>query len=156
MALIPLYQGRGDATHIAGYAAVDDSDMPLVSQYKWRLFSLTSTLKYARRGGGSTPTTYMHDVVMGVNRGVDHRDRNGLNNRRSNLRLASHAQNMQNRKVRSDSISGVRGVRYDGRYWRAGVKVAGKAVWEKRFDTLEKAAVAVRQARAQLFSHAID
>lgn len=49
---------------------------------------------------------------------IDHIDGNGLNNRWNNLREAAQAQQRQNSIVRSDSITGVKGVRRlpGGRY----------------------------------------
>lgn len=40
----------------------------------------------------------MHNLIMGQ-LGVDHRDHNGLNNKRSNLRVATNGQNQANRRT---------------------------------------------------------
>ena len=50
---------------------------------------------------------------------VDHKDRNGLNNKWNNLRKANKTQNLANSKIRSDNTSGFRGVHFckrDKRY----------------------------------------
>ena len=61
---------------------------------------------------------------------VDHIDGNGLNNRRSNLRLSTHRQNMQNRGVASNNASGLKGVYFDKahRKWRAEIKTPSRAI----------------------------
>lgn len=57
--------------------------------------------------------------------GIDHRDLDGLNNRWSNLRLATKSQNGQNTRRRADNTSGFKGVAWDaGRgKWRADIRV---------------------------------
>jgi hypothetical protein len=62
----------------------------------------------------------MHRLIMGVTDQkvlIDHVDRDGLNNRRSNLRIADRSLNAHNCKVREDSTTGIRGV---SSYWRKG------------------------------------
>lgn len=50
---------------------------------------------------------------------VDHKDRNPLNNKRNNLRLATRSQNIMNRPARIDCKSGYKGVSKIGGVWRA-------------------------------------
>lgn len=61
---------------------------------------------------------------------LDHIDRDPSNNRISNLRLATHEQNMQNRKVAKNSKSGTTGVAFDQRRnsWVAYIQVKGKTI----------------------------
>ena len=75
---------------------------------------------------------------------VDHKDRNKINNRWQNLRLATNAQNKCNSGVRKDSGTGIKGVHLDkrtGRY-RAKISVQGKRINLGFFATLEEAAKA--------------
>lgn len=67
------------------FAMIDKGDIAIVSDRKWKLFS-----GYAVCGG-----EFMHRLIMGSKKGmdVDHRNGNGLDNRRCNLRHATHSQN---------------------------------------------------------------
>lgn len=53
---------------------------------------------------------------------IDHRDRDGLNNRWTNLREATHSQNLQNKKRHRSNISGFKGVSPHGYRWRARIQ----------------------------------
>lgn len=70
------------------------------------------------------------------------------------LRPATRAQNNQNKVARRDSITGIRGVQLlaNGRY-RARVKVHGKRVIDKVFNTLEEANTVAIEARNRVFTH---
>ena len=73
----------------------------------------------------------LHRLILGLEEGdkiwVDHRNRNGLDNRRENLRLVTPSQNAQNTGVTSRTTSGVRGVTYERprKRWRATGTIAG-------------------------------
>lgn len=106
---IPLTNG--------GYTLIDEEDECRVDEYKW-LKTYNDYNWYAVRvewEDGKRRSVYMHRHLFGLGRGdrteVDHRNHNGLDNRRSeNLRLASPVQNMANcRKLRKVS-SKYRGV----------------------------------------------
>ncbi len=122
---------------------LSDKDYPLVKQYKWRLKkTVGSDLKYARSGPPEGPTIQMHRLIMGVTDPkikVDHRDGNGLNNCRSNLRIATHQQNQRNAKLRKDNKLGIRGLYL----WRGkiGVQITidGKTKHLGYFTDLEEA-----------------
>ena len=57
---------------------------------------------------GIADTVLLHRVIAGTPVGMetDHRDRDGLNNRRNNLRNATIAQNRQNAAISADNTSG--------------------------------------------------
>lgn len=93
-----------------GYVAlVDDEDYALVAGYSWRADFSDQGIVYARRGWrveGREQFQYMHTLITGV-RGIDHRDRNGLNNQRDNLREATKSQNAANQVARTGRFKGV-------------------------------------------------
>lgn len=81
---------------------------------------------------------------------IDHEDRDGLNNRRSNLRAATPSQNGSNRKptqpaaVKTSRFKGV--ARKRGKKWTALIGVNGKYIHLGTFEREEDAAEAYRQA----------
>jgi hypothetical protein len=88
---------------------------------------------------------------------VDHIDRDGLNNTRGNLRLATTTENARNKKQReSRKTAGVyKGVVRENRAlakpWRAKIQVGPRRLHLGRFATAEEAARAYDAAARQLF-----
>jgi hypothetical protein len=86
--------------------------------------------------------------------GVDHINRNKLDNRRSNLRVCAQQVNCLNVGARCDSKSGIRGVWWSEkrRKWCAQITAQGRRVSLGRFDTLEEASAARSAAEAALWA----
>jgi hypothetical protein len=93
------------------YAIVDPEDFTKLAKEDWQLYESESKKCYAVRYYGKK-IVYMHRVIMNVPAGktIDHRDREGLNNTKSNLRLATRFQNNCNRKRLKNGSSKYRGV----------------------------------------------
>lgn len=72
---------------------------------------------------------------------IDHKNGNGLDNRRENLRIATRSQNAANRFKRGGS-SKFKGVCIAGKRWKAGIRQDGKSYHLGTFDTEEEAALA--------------
>lgn len=114
-----------------GYVAlVDDEDYERVSQFKWSAMEAHAkhhTRVYAVRRTGSKKhraTIYMHRFVFQCSGPVDHRDLDGLNNRRENLREGSKSKNAANIRKYKGKTSRFKGVSLDKRTnlskrWRA-------------------------------------
>lgn len=80
---------------------------------------------------------------------VDHEDGNPLNNRPTNLRLATRTQNAYNSKLSAANTSGVKGVTWDkeSNKWLAQCRVEGKNWKIGRYLSLEEAERAVKAFR---------
>lgn len=127
-------------------ALVSPQDYEAVSAHKWTAMPCGSTV-YAKRvvrlPGGKRRTVLLHRVLMGEPAGlVDHRDGNGLDCRRHNLRCASYRQNSFNCR-RQASKHGFVGVdtQTPGRF-RGVVKVNGRKFYTKTFPSPVMAAAA--------------
>lgn len=135
---------------------VDDSDYEFVSQFKWHLVSGKYTT-YATRHlyvNNKRTTRTMHLDLIHPPTGfeVDHKDRNGLNNQRDNLRIATLQQNQGNTNKWNvkNPTSKYKGVSANGRgQWRASIFLMGKAYRIGDYATQEEAAIAY-DARAKL------
>jgi hypothetical protein len=99
----------------------------------------------------------MHRVILGLPPSripeVDHKDGNGINNRRSNLRLATHSQNMVHSKMRKDNKSGLRGVSFDKEknLWRCCISINDRTEFIGRFRDPVEAAKAFDKRALELF-----
>jgi len=114
------------------YAIIDDNDFQWLSQYRWSVAGGAKKDGYYAAYRGDNELAYMHRLIMDAPAGVevDHINRNRLDNRRSNLRLCDSHQNKLNTKLRSDNITGCKGLRWrnDVKSWRVNVKIRGKEI----------------------------
>jgi hypothetical protein len=131
MRTVPLVGARA-----AGRAAlVDDEDYELVSGYRWyanqkpatptrRAWGPYASTDLRRVPGGRYITTPMHKLITGYAL-TDHRNGDGLDNRRANLREATPGGNVWNSRPRISSASQYKGVIWNGRHrkWEAQITV---------------------------------
>jgi hypothetical protein len=136
---IPLTQGQ--------IALVDDEDYAYLSQWEWYAQRSSNTWYAGRKvpnGTNRQLTRWMHIDIIRPDGGleVDHHNRNGLDNQRSNLRVATHAQNQHNAGRRRDNSSGYKGVswRSDSQKWGASICLQGKVTRLGSFAAAEDAA----------------
>jgi hypothetical protein len=142
-----IYLGEGE------WAIVDAVDYYRFGSFKWFLFGNKSNFYAVRNikaGPWKTKTVYLHREIMDAPVGllVDHRNGNGLDNHRANLRLATLSQNMQNKRKRTNTSSQFIGVHCDKRCgrWVAQIIHQGKKIPLGRFDNEIDAAHAYDEA----------
>lgn len=142
-------------------ALVDDGDFETLSQYRWSASQARGTC-YAQRGTrksdlGYTKRThiYMHREILGLKPGdgiiVDHRNSDGLDNRRVNLRTANQHQNHQNRIKHVRASSHYKGVTGRPGRWIAKIVPNRHTVILGMFKTEDEAASVYDSAALFLF-----
>ena len=153
---------KRDGTIVA-HALVSDEDFEWVMRWKWRMIGgqYAGRTVYDRERKRAD-TIYLHRALMGLRAGdaeqVDHVNRDKLDNRRENLRLVTPGEQAQNKGVRSDSRSGLRGACWVGkrslRPWQGRVQVRGVVYRSECMATAEEAAEWAAAMRAKLMTHA--
>jgi hypothetical protein len=117
---------------------IDDEDLEFLKSFDWRL----------GKNGYALTTIYMHRLLMKTPRHLytDHKNRNKLDNRKTNLRNVTPSQNSRNRarpkfgyKAGKPLTSQFRGVSKKGDKWRATICMNKKRIHLGCFDTEQKA-----------------
>lgn len=159
---IPLRARDGS---VRAYARVDDQDYERLSCYRWSMTNKGRAARYEWDAvAKKTHTILMHRQILGLLPGDprqgDHKNRNPLDNVRSNLRIATNAQNEQNRSSKGNkgSSSQYRNVYWDNsrRKWYVHLMVDRKAYFFGRFDDEHEAGRVASQARAELMPFAMS
>lgn len=146
---IPLSQGL--------VALVDDEDYALViTAGKWSATKGGGGGQFYahrrfRQADGSTKFVRLHTFLTGWPL-VDHRNGDGLDNRRANLRPATVGQNNQNRAAQANNTSGFKGVSWQRSrgQWRASIRADGRVFHLGEYTTPEEAARAYDAAALSL------
>jgi len=141
---IPLTQGK--------FAIVDSADYYRLVKFQWFATGSYNTFYAARAHRGKT--VKMHREITGApgHLVVDHIDRNGLNNRKSNLRVCTNAQNVRNAGPRGNGLSRYKGVSRHtrGKKWTAVIQLNNKTHYLGYFDNEIDAAKAYDKRASQL------
>lgn len=154
IAYIPLTQGYE--------AIIDAADAPMVAGRNWACLvakradgSIRSVYAYTQppRGDGHRKPVYLHRHILGLTGEMqaDHIDCDGLNNRRANLRPASHLENQRNCRLSIRNTSGVKGVYFSRptRKWVAQIRTGGGVKRLGSYETIEAASAAYAAASQQ-------
>lgn len=140
---VPLNDGH--------FAIVDDEDYEVLSRFKWHVVK-DDKGKYLY----AITKIRMHRFVLNVPSGmfVDHINGDTLDNRKSNLRICTNAENQQNTKSRGGS-SRYKGVSYQRKTgkWMAAFIANKVHYYCGLFNNEEDAALAVDKKRAEVMGH---
>jgi hypothetical protein len=129
------------------FATIDAADLPLVSRFSWH-----ARPRRDRRGyyAVNSAGTRMHRLLVGAwgREIVDHRDGDGLNNTRRNIRKGTQSQNCVNRQRTPGPH--LRGARPKKGLWQAYIKYQGKQKSLGYFATEDDAHAAYLAAAVEL------
>jgi hypothetical protein len=141
-----------------GIAFVDRADAEVVGVYSWSMHSNGYAMR-STQVGGKRHTVFLHRELLGLGPGdpqIDHINGNTLDNRRDNLRPATHAQNGQNRQHRPEYPH--RGTTWDAQNnrWRARAQLAGKTHNLGLFPSQAEAAAVAAAFRREHMPYSLD
>lgn len=161
----PIYNLDGTITVdlTRGYTTVIDAVDADLIPLKWRANGSDGNIYAGRTDNkllreGKSFTQLMHRVILSrklgrellIDEHTDHVNLNKLDNRRSNLRLATREQNAHNRQYNRKNKSGYCGVTPYKDKWKASIQVDHKFTNLGVFDTPEEAAEVYRRAAMEL------
>lgn len=134
-------------------AYVDIADLHFVQGRAWVADVTKRGGNIYARGKFGNKRKALHRVIMDAppDKQVDHRDGNGLNCRRANLRIATSQQNRFNCGASANNRAGIKGAAaapYDR--WKAQIQIGGRQTYLGTFDTPEEAGAAYIAAAESL------
>ncbi len=144
-------------------ALIDDEDYEQLVKYNWcftkgyagRAIVIPNSYNRVTCPKGKSRPVLMHRQIMNPPKGmeIDHRDGNGLNNQRSNLRLCTHSQNLKNQIIPKNNTSGYKGVRWNkpNKKWDSRIMLNGKSIHIGVFKNIQDAALAYNMKAKELF-----
>ena len=121
---------------------IDTEDLNLIKGYRWTLDGRGYVIGSKRNSKGEKERIPLHRLVMNAprNKEVDHQLHNKLDNRKSQLRLSTHAENLRNQKgLQAHNKSGFYGVylNNNSKRWVAKIKVDGEEIYLGSFKNAE-------------------
>jgi hypothetical protein len=136
-------------------ALVDDCDYELLNEHKWSAAKSGKTF-YAVRVDGKKTTIHMHRLIIGLVKGdgikVDHKNHNGLDNQRENIRVCTNTENNRNQQTQGRvKSSQYKGVYKSANKWCAKIVVTRKNIHLGRFSCELEAAEAYDLNALKLF-----
>lgn len=117
-------------------AIVDNEDFYYLNNFKWQYHNKNYAVHHIR----NRKSILMHRFIMNISDPkveIDHINHNGLDNRKSNLRICSNRQNHYNSKIRKDNKSGFKGVYFHkvSKKWEVRIKFNGRKLYLGQFKS---------------------
>ena len=139
---------------ICAKALIDLDDVDKVKNIKWHRSDLQRSTYYCL--SNDSEWKRIHRLIMGVtdkNIVVDHINHNGLDNRKSNLRICTSGQNTCNCLTSKNNKSGHKGVYWskERKKWCAQISINNKTKGLGRYDTIEEAIEARKKAAKEYY-----
>jgi len=133
---------------------IDKDDLDIVKDYGWYSNYKKSTNSYYAKTEINNKAISMHRLILDApkDKQVDHVDHNGLNNRKSNLRLCNQSENSRNKRMQSNNTSGFRGAYLEkktGKY-KARIMVNRKQMYLGSYETAKEASDVYQEAAKRL------
>lgn len=123
---------------------VDVDDYAKVSRYSWVLSN--SGYPVASLGTAKAGHIYLHQLIMGKSQDydIDHINHDKLDNRKVNLRIVTHSENILNAKLNKNNKSGHKGVSWNKAYkkWESFITINKKHIYLGRYDNINEAVLA--------------
>jgi len=129
---------------------VDDKDFDFLNQWKWYVYIDRKYIYAIRKDQKTGKRIRMHRVILNAPDGilVDHKDHDGLDNRRNNIRLCTNSQNQANKYGKRKEF---KGVYKEWNHFRARIKFNNKNIHIGNFKTNIEAAKAYDNKAKELF-----
>lgn len=135
-----------------GRTKVDVEDIPKLEHLKWHLSQSTRGLTVAN----NNKVGKLHTFIMSPPKDsvILHINGDGLDNRKSNLKIASKSEQQQKAPLQSNNKSGHKGVWFckDRNKWQAQITINHKTKSLGRFNTFEEAVIAREHAEQQYYT----
>lgn len=136
---------------------IDDEDYDRVSAHHWRIHNKRNYVTSVFNIKGKKKAIFLHRFIMNPPEGmfIDHINRDPLDNRRSNLRVVTHQQNMRNKGVYKNNKSGCRGIYHrpsTGKY-ETQISHKGKNIHIGTFQDIDSAICAYNEAHKKMFDY---
>ena len=139
---------------VCGKTLIDLEDVDKVKNIKWHRSDLQRNTYYCM--SNNKTWRRLHRLIMNVtdpNIFVDHINHNGLDNRKSNLRICTNQENIRNCKVPKNNKSGYKGIYWakDKNKWTVQITLNNKTKYIGRYEKLEDAIAARKEAAKKYY-----
>jgi hypothetical protein len=137
-----------------GRTIIDLEDVEKCKKYKWYMKNCNNKLYVIGRIDGKSTRLHRYILDFYGDLDIDHKDGDGLNNKRNNLRIATRQENMMNQRVLpKNNTSGHIGIWFNKKNnkYTSQIKVNRKGIHLGEYSILEDAIKARKEAEIKYF-----